>query len=82
MGAPPRGKRLLRLMRFRNEYPAFGGTFELLPCEAHELRIRRRWQGSVARLYVDFRTRRYTVRAGADGHWEVFDTNVPEKEWV
>lgn len=72
--------RLLRLMSFRNECPAFGGSFELLPCEDHELRIQRCCGDSTAELYVDFRRRFFRITAGVDGDMKLIDTNINEKE--
>ena len=65
---------------FRNECPAFGGSFELLPCEDHELRIRRCSGDSTAELYVDFRRRCYRITAGSDGDMNIVDNNIDEKE--
>lgn len=46
-------QRLLRLIRFRNEYPAFGGTFEVLESTTQEVRLQ--WQLGDKRctLFVD-----------------------------
>jgi sucrose phosphorylase len=61
--ATPMVRRLCELIRLRNEHPAFGGTFELLPSAAHELRLR--WTAGSARaeLTVDFRRPSFSVAA-------------------
>ena len=43
---------LLRLIRLRNEHPAFGGRFELLPSDEHTLLMRWRREGDVVQLRV------------------------------
>lgn len=56
-------QRLLDLIRLRNSHPAFGGRFEVLPAEAHQLCLR--WQHGEhrAELRVDLRQRRHQVIA-------------------
>jgi sucrose phosphorylase len=61
-------QRLLRLIRLRNEHPAFAGSFQLLPAGPAELRMA--WQAgkSACGLVVDFRAPRAVVeRTGEDG---------------
>jgi len=46
-------QRLLKLIRFRNEYPAFGGQFQVLDCAKHEVRLQ--WEQGDKRctLFID-----------------------------
>ncbi len=55
-------KRLLRLMRFRNTYPAFGGTFRVLESGEGELRLS--WEKGDAKcnLSVDLAAGRSSIR--------------------
>ncbi len=52
--ARPVVQNLLKLIRFRNEYPAFQGTFSLLPSTDSQLLIRWDNAGTWAQLVVDF----------------------------
>lgn len=54
-------KKLLEMMRFRNETAAFDGDFELLPCGEHEIRIRRTKGDDTAELYGDFRSKEFHI---------------------
>jgi len=49
-------QRLLKLIRFRNEYPAFDGQFRVLDCAKHEVRLQ--WEAGEKRctLYIDLTT--------------------------
>ncbi len=67
--------KLLALMRLRNRCSAFEGDFELLPCAAHEVRIRRKNGEDLAELHVDLAQKTYTVLAGTANRMEIFDTN-------
>ncbi|NJP40700.1 sucrose phosphorylase [Oscillospiraceae bacterium HV4-5-C5C] len=57
--------RLLDLMRFRNNCPAFDGSFEILPSDGQALIILRQKDDVWARLAVDFHNRSFTVTAGS-----------------
>lgn len=61
-------QRLLRLIRFRNEHPAFNGDFEVLDSAEHELKLAWQKEEKSCRLRVDLTTGRavieYTDRAG------------------
>lgn len=57
---------LADLVRFRNQHPAFSGTFELLPSEAPVLEIRRRHGDDLAELRIDFEKRSFVVRSQHD----------------
>lgn len=54
-------KSLLDLMKFRNEHPAFDGTFELESCEDNRLIIVRRNGDAYAKLVADFTTRKFDI---------------------
>ena len=54
-------QKLLEMMRFRNETPAFGGDFELLPCENYELKVRRACGEDIAELHADFRKKTFDI---------------------
>jgi len=47
---------LLALIRFRNTFPAFGGTWELLPGPDHEIAMRWEGKGTACELAVDLPT--------------------------
>lgn len=49
-------QKLMRLMAFRNTYPAFNGDFEVLPCGVSELDLCWRNGSEYAMLHVDFST--------------------------
>ena len=55
-------QRLMALIRLRNEHPAFGGRFELLPAAEHELRMRWTADQHQVELSVDLHARRHTLR--------------------
>lgn len=48
-------KSLMKIMRFRNEYPAFCGKFEMQPSEEHELVLRWRKGVNWCKLSVNFK---------------------------
>lgn len=52
---------LLRLMKFRNEHPAFGGEFTLEACGENQLTIVRSQGGEWARLEADFQEKRFSI---------------------
>jgi sucrose phosphorylase len=52
--ARPVVENLLKLIRFRNEHPAFRGTFSLLESTDQSLLIRWDYEGKWARLVIDF----------------------------
>lgn len=55
-------QRLVALIRQRNEHPAFGGQFDVVPTEGdHRLTLRWRNGGAEARLDIDFATTRFTL---------------------
>jgi sucrose 6(F)-phosphate phosphorylase len=62
-------QRLVRLIRFRNEYPAFNGSFRVMDSEESVLRLSWQNQRAVCTLTVDLRTSRseieYADEAGA-----------------
>jgi sucrose phosphorylase len=62
--AKPVVQDLVRLIRFRNERPAFDGLFTLQDSEDHVLVLRWDNQGDWARLRVDFRELNYILDYG------------------
>ena len=56
-------KKLLDLMQFRNEHPAFDGEFILEACSDEELVILRKKGDAYARLKADFKTKKFTIEA-------------------
>jgi sucrose phosphorylase len=67
---------LVRLIRLRNEHPAFGGTFALLDSAASTLRLRWTNGGDTAELSVAMDTADYELTFRTDGrmHSMVFAT--------
>lgn len=55
-------EKLLKLMKFRNEYPAFDGRFELEECGDNELAVLRSCQEYRARLYCNFETKELRIQ--------------------
>lgn len=68
-------QRLLKLIRFRNEYPAFDGTFRVLDSASHEVRLQ--WELGEKRcsLFIDLNTMAtvidYTDEAGQTVQYRV-----------
>jgi len=52
-------RRLFQLMKFRNTYPAFNGTFELLNSDIHELRLK--WELDDLYCIAKIDLQKYTV---------------------
>ncbi|QUL53307.1 sucrose phosphorylase [Paenibacillus tritici] len=46
-------QRLMKLIRFRNTYSAFGGTFRVLEAPDHEIRLMWEQGGDYCRLFID-----------------------------
>ncbi|MFU0827668.1 MAG: Sucrose phosphorylase [Lachnoclostridium sp.] len=65
--------RLIKLMEFRNEYPAFAGTFELAPCNDNKLHIIREYQEFRAELIADFKTKDFKIIYLKDGKYKEFE---------
>ena len=67
--------KLLKLMKFRNDYPAFDGDFVLEECGDHELAILRSCGGYQARLQCSFETKecRITYYDPENEKWEVLE---------
>ena len=64
-------KRLFNLIRFRNSYPAFDGTFTVHDTQDHELRLSWQLGDSACALYVDLRTQVAEVSyRDAKGDWK------------
>jgi sucrose phosphorylase len=62
-------QRLLKLIRFRNEYPAFNGEFTVLESEEHALSIQWKQDPHVCRLDIDLATTRSVITfRDADGN--------------
>lgn len=69
----PLVQRLLKLIRFRNEYEAFQGHFEVLESEAHEVRLSWTTERKNCLLYVDLMTSvSMIVYTGETGETEHF----------
>lgn len=54
-------RRLLELMKFRNNNPAFDGDFELLPSEDNILHIKRTFKDNSAEIIADFMTKKFAI---------------------
>ncbi|MCR5416262.1 MAG: sucrose phosphorylase [Pseudobutyrivibrio sp.] len=54
-------KKLLDLMKFRNEHPAFDGEFIMEECNDNEIIILRKNGDDYARLKADFVTKKFTI---------------------
>ena len=54
-------KKLLELMKFRNEHPAFDGEFILEDCSDEELVILRKNGDAFARLKANLKTKKFTI---------------------
>lgn len=50
-------QRLFKLIRFRNEYPAFAGTFQIMDGEEHTVNLRWEKNGKMCRLAVDLKSK-------------------------
>jgi sucrose phosphorylase len=60
-------QRLLRLIRFRNEYDAFDGTFQILDSDDSVLELSWERERSKCQLMVDFKYNRAVIRYADDG---------------
>jgi sucrose phosphorylase len=71
--ARPVVRELCRLIRLRNEHPAFGGTFARLA--AAETAVHLRWTAGLAsaELQVDFATDAYTLAVSSPAGLEQFE---------
>jgi sucrose phosphorylase len=54
-------QRLVKLIRFRNEHPAFGGQFDVLDSPPHVVRLRWRNEAAACTLTVDLGARRSEI---------------------
>jgi len=54
-------QRLLKLIRFRNEYPAFQGTFEVRDSQPQEVRLSWRKDHYVCTLFIDLKTNKSII---------------------
>lgn len=75
--AKPVVQRLLTLIRFRGEHPAFSGNFELLPADDHRLIIRWSHANTWARLTVDFRASTLEICYRENGNEQQLDLDMP-----
>jgi len=70
-------KRLFNLMRFRNSYPAFDGTFELRETKDHEISMKWYKDDYVCVLYVnlhEYESRiAYTEETSDGWEWRTMD---------
>jgi sucrose phosphorylase len=60
-------QRLLKLIRFRNEYPAFNGQFEVLASPESEIRLAWQLDDKACGLYIDLATKRTEITYVDDG---------------
>ena len=74
--ARPVVQSLLKLIRFRNEHPAFEGDFSLMP--AGDTRLVMRWDRDAhwAELRVDLATSSLEVRYEKDGSPQTLDLGI------
>jgi sucrose phosphorylase len=56
-------KKLIDLMEFRNNHPAFNGEFELVETEDDKLHIRRIYLEHSTELFVDFTAKKFEIKA-------------------
>ena len=54
-------EKLIRLMEFRNSFPAFDGSFAMKECEDGKLVIVRESNGYTAELEADFAEKKFTI---------------------
>ena len=54
-------QRLVRLIRFRNEYPAFNGVFQVMPSEEDVVRLRWQKERAICTLTADLETSRSEI---------------------
>lgn len=54
-------QRLLKLIRFRNEYEAFNGDFNVLNCEENEIRLSWKKNQKQCTLFIDLKTRKSVI---------------------
>lgn len=68
-------QRLLKLIRFRNEYEAFNGEFHVLESAADEIRLQWRKERKVCTLFIDLKTNKpvidYTDEMGNEARYLV-----------
>ena len=63
-------QRLLELIRFRNEHPAFNGEFEVLGGAEDEIHLRWRQGETQCALHVDLKSYRSSIRYSTEGRTE------------
>jgi sucrose phosphorylase len=54
-------QRLVKLIRFRNEYPAFDGDFNVLPSEPHEINLAWKAGAKTCTLRIDLNNNRSMI---------------------
>lgn len=54
-------QRLLKLIRFRNEYDAFNGEFKVLDCARDEIKLSWKKDNSYCELFIDLRTNKCVI---------------------
>lgn len=60
-------QKLIKLMEFRNEHPAFHGSFALESCGEEKLHIVRECNGERAELLADFNKKEFSIRYTEQG---------------
>lgn len=59
-------QKLIQMMKFRNEYQAFDGTFEIVESSDSTLHIKREFETYVAELIADFTTNEFEIKYKQD----------------
>jgi sucrose phosphorylase len=60
-------QKVLKLMEFRNTYPAFDGSFEMMECPDYQIHIVRTSGEYRAELFADFQTKEISIKYLEDG---------------
>ncbi|HWT73338.1 MAG TPA: sucrose phosphorylase [Mobilitalea sp.] len=64
-------QRLLRLIRFRNEYPAFNGLFKVSDCDKSEIKLTWQFEDMYCNLYINLETYKSLINYIDDNGSEV-----------
>jgi sucrose phosphorylase len=64
-------QRLLKLIRFRNEYPAFNGIFKVLDCSSNEIHLTWEKDEKYCILFIDLETNKSIINYIDDNGMEV-----------
>ncbi|MCL4156056.1 UNVERIFIED_CONTAM: hypothetical protein GTU68_035481 [Idotea baltica] len=58
-------QRLMQLIRFRNQYPAFQGTFSILDTPSHQINLRWEVEPKWTELFIDLQNSTYSISFGS-----------------